>query len=93
MTKKLLSKWPYFSGDEITAASNVLQSGNVNYWTGSETKNFEKEFSRYTLSPFSLAVANGSLALSASYLAAGLKPGDEVITTPRTFIATASRFC
>ena len=90
MTKKLLSKWPYFSGDEITAASNVLQSGNVNYWTGSETKNFEKEFSRYTLSPFSLAVANGSLALSASYLAAGLKPGDEVITTPRTFIATAS---
>ncbi len=90
MTSELLSKWPYFGNDEITASSRVLLSGNVNYWTGTETKSFENEFSRYTSSPFSLAVANGSLALSSCYLAAGLRPGDEVITTPRTFIATAS---
>ena len=90
MKSQLLSKWPYFGPDEIAAASNVLSSGNVNYWTGTETKFFENEFSEYTSTPFSLAVANGSLALSASYLAAGLKPGDEVITSPRTYIATSS---
>ena len=90
MKSDLLSRWPSFGEDELSAVSNVLSSGNVNYWTGTETKYFEKEFSQYTSIPYSIAVANGSLALSSCYLAAGLKPGDEVITTPRTFIATAS---
>ena len=83
-------KWPNFDKDEISKVSTILKSGNVNYWTGEEGKSFEKEFSVLTNSKYSIAVSNGSLALSCSYLALGLKAGDEVITTPRTFIATSS---
>jgi len=85
-----LAPWPQFDFDQIEAASRVLASGKVNVWTGQETKLFEQEFASWSSSTHSIAMANGSLALSASYLALGLGPGDELITTPRTFIATAS---
>jgi len=85
-----LASWPQFDADQIDAASRVLSSGNVNVWTGNETKVFEQEFSSWCGSSHAIAMANGSLALSAAYLAIGLRPGDELITTPRTFIATAS---
>jgi dTDP-4-amino-4,6-dideoxygalactose transaminase len=68
----------------------VLASGKVNTWTGQETQAFEQEFASCCGSEHAIATANGSLALSAAYLAIGLGPGDELITTPRTFIATAS---
>ena len=83
-------KWPNFDEDEILKVSKILKSGKVNYWTGEEGKSFEKEFSVLTNSKYSIAISNGSLALSCCYLALGLKAGDEVITTPRTFIATSS---
>ena len=83
-------KWPVFDKNEISVASNILESGKVNYWTGNQGKNFEKEFSEYFDVKYAIAMANGSLALSSSYLALGLKKNDEIITTPRTFIATAS---
>ena len=85
-----ISSWPFFDSTQIEAAVRVLQSGHVNQWTGSETKSFEEEFSRWSGSKYSIAVSNGSLALSSAYLAVGLRPGDEIITTPRTFIATSS---
>ena len=50
---------------------------------------FEGEFAEWCGSSQAIAMANGSLALSAAYLAVGLGQGDELITTPRTFIATA----
>ena len=59
-------------------------------WTGEETTAFESEFAEWCGSSQAIAMANGSLALSASYLSVGLGQGDELITTPRTFIATAS---
>ena len=83
-------KWPVFDKSEIDLASNILESGKVNYWTGNHGKNFEKEFSEHFDVKYSIAMANGSLALSSSYLALGLKKNDEISTTPRTFIATAS---
>ena len=67
-----------------------LRTGQVNAWTGNNVQNFQDEFSIYTGSKFSIAIANGSLALSSAYRALGIGPGDEVITTPRTFIATSS---
>ena len=82
-------KWPKYTKTEIEAALNVLSSGKVNYWTGSECKDFEKEFASYVGSKFSVALANGSVALEAGYKAIGIKEGDEIITTPRTFIATS----
>lgn len=85
-----INGWPCYSPIEIDAASRVLSSGRVNYWTGSECQKFENEFAGICGSRFSIAVANGSLALSAAYASLGLAHGDEVITTPRTFIATSS---
>ena len=85
-----LASWPFFDQEQIDVATTVLSSGNVNAWTGQHVTAFEREFSRFTGTKYSVALANGSLALSSSYLAIGLKPDDEIITTPRTFIATAS---
>ena len=85
-----LAPWPQFEADQIAAATRVLASGQVNAWTGQETSAFEQEFSAWCGSSHAIAMANGSLGLSAAYLAIGLSHGDELITTPRTFIATAS---
>jgi dTDP-4-amino-4,6-dideoxygalactose transaminase len=85
-----LSSWPHFDSDQIDSATRVLAYGKVNTWTGEETKVFEQEFAAWCGSSQAIAIANGSLALSAAYLAIGLGRGDELITTPRTFIATAS---
>ena len=82
--------WPQFDSETIQSVSRVLASGKVNAWTGQETRAFELEFADWCGSSHAIAIANGSLALSAAYLAVGLGQGDELITTPRTFIATAS---
>lgn len=82
--------WPHFAADEIEAAVRVLSSGKVNYWTGNEGREFEKEFAAHTGARHAIALANGSVALELSLRALGIGPGDEVITTPRTFIASAS---
>lgn len=85
-----ISSWPEFDNDQINAVIKVLNSGKVSSWTGTETKTFEDEYSRWSSSKYSIALANGSLALSSAYLACGIKKDDEVITSPRTFLATAS---
>lgn len=85
-----LSSWPYFDEEERAKVSEILSSGKVNYWTGNEGRDFEKEFSKKFECQYSVALANGSLALSCAYLALNLKRGDQIITTPRSFIATAS---
>ena len=85
-----LTTWPQFDVDQIDAATRVLAPGKVNTWTGQNTSAFEEEFAAWCSSSHAIAMANGSLALSVAYLAIGLGHGDELITTPRTFIATAS---
>ena len=85
-----ISSWPEFDNDQINAVIKVLNSGKVSSWTGNQTKTFENEYSRWSNSKYSIALANGSLALSSAYLACGIKKDDEVITSPRTFLATAS---
>jgi len=85
-----LAPWPHYDIDQIDVAARVLASGKVNTWTGEETKAFEHEFAEWCGIRHAIAMANGTLALSAAYLAIGLGQGDELITTPRTFIATAS---
>ena len=85
-----LAPWPQYDAHHIEAATRVLASGRVNSWTGQETIAFEQEFAQWCGTAHAIAMANGSLALSAAYLAIGLGTGDELITTPRTFIATAS---
>ena len=82
--------WPSFSAREIEAAGAVLKSGRVNYWTGTEGKEFEKEFAAWCGTEYAVALANGTLALEACWRALGIGAGDEVIVTPRTFLASAS---
>jgi len=84
------SPWPLFTEEEAEAVSNVLLSNKVNYWTGQECRSFEKEFAEFTESEFAVAVMNGSVALDLALLALGIGKGDEVIVTPRTFLASAS---
>ena len=85
-----LSPWPFYDDEQLSNVTKILKSGKVNYWTGNQGKIFEKEFSEKFDAKYSVALANGSLALSCAYLALNLKKDDEIITTPRTFIATSS---
>ncbi len=85
-----LSPWPVFPSEAIEKVTAVLRSGKVNYWTGQECRLFEKEFAAYTGTRYAIALANGSVALELALFALGIEPGDEVVTTCRSFIATAS---
>ena len=83
--------WPNFAEDEISAVTDVLCSGKVSYWTGPEGREFEKEFAAYTNCRYAITLANGTVALELALYALGIiGPGDEVIVTCRTFIASAS---
>jgi dTDP-4-amino-4,6-dideoxygalactose transaminase len=74
---------------EIDAAvSRVLASGR--YVLGDEVEAFEREFASYCGTTHAVAVNSGTSALHLALLAAGVGPGDEVITTPFTFVATVA---
>jgi len=85
-----LAPWPFYERDEIDAVSRVLASGLVNYWTGPEGTQFEQDYAAYCGRRHAIALANGSVALELALHAFGIGPGDEVVTTSRTFIASAS---
>jgi dTDP-4-amino-4,6-dideoxygalactose transaminase len=82
--------WPSFTEEEISAVSAMLRTNRVNYWTGQECRNFEKEFAGSSQVSHAVALANGTLALDLCWVTLGIKPGDEIIVTPRTFLASAS---
>ena len=84
------SPWPSFTQQEANAVSQVLLSNKVNYWTGEECRQFEREFADWTGSKYAIAMGNGTLALDAALQALDIGVGDEVIVTPRTFIASIS---
>ena len=90
IAKKNIAGWPIFAKDEIAAVKRVLQSGKVNYWTGNEGRLFEKEFAASIGVKYAVAVMNGTVALEAALMALGIGKGDDVIVTPRSFIASAS---
>lgn len=90
------SPWPSFTQEEADATSRVLLSNKVNYWTGTEAREFEKEFARFAHTDHAIALANGTLALDLALQGLGIGGAyggaetDEVIVTPRSFIASAS---
>ncbi|EPX4144592.1 DegT/DnrJ/EryC1/StrS aminotransferase family protein [Vibrio vulnificus] len=84
------SPWPSFTQEEADAVSRVLLSNKVNYWTGTECREFEKEFAAWADCEYAIALGNGTLALDVALKALGVGEGDEVITTSRTFLASAS---
>ena len=87
---KVFSPWPSFSQQEADTVSRVLLSNKVNYWTGTEGRDFEKEFASFANCEYAIAVANGTLALDLALKVLGIGEGDEVIVTPRTFLASVS---
>lgn len=85
------SPWPSFTDEEVDAVSSVLRSNRVNYWTGQECRDFEREFAEAIGVGHAVSLANGTLALDVALKAVGVGPGDDVIVTPRTFVASV--FC
>jgi len=90
MLNTLFPPWPSFSVDEAEAVSRVVLSNRVNYWTGQECREFEREFALWAGCEYAVALANGTLALEVALNVLGIGPCDEVVVTPRTFIASAS---
>ena len=84
------SPWPSFTEEEANAVRDVVLSNKVNYWTGQECREFEKEFAAWSDSKYAVALGNGTLALDLALKALGVGVGDEVIVTPRTFLASVS---
>lgn len=84
------SPWPSFTPEEADAVHRVILSNKVNYWTGTECREFEKEFAAWSETKYAVALSNGTLALDVALKALNIGPGDEVIVTPRTFIASVS---
>ena len=85
-----LPSWPAYAADERAAVDAVLASGKVNYWTGEEGRAFEREYAAHLGMPHAIALANGSVALELPLRAWGIGAGDEVIVSPRSFIASVS---
>lgn len=82
--------WPSFTEEEAEAVRRVLLSNRVNYWTGKECRLFEEEFAAWADTRHAIALTNGTVALDLALRGLGIGPGDEVIVTPRTFIASVS---
>jgi dTDP-4-amino-4,6-dideoxygalactose transaminase len=79
---------PFIGEEEVTAVVGVLKSGIIAQ--GAKVKELEEKFAKFCGTKYAVAVNSGTAALHTSLKVAGIKPGDEVITTPFTFIATAN---
>jgi len=83
--------WPVFDETDVQAVTEVARSGQ---WGNPDCKGlvekFEKEFAAYCGSKYAIACVNGSVSLRLALIACGVRPGDEVIVPPYSFIATAS---
>jgi len=87
---KPFAPWPVFAADEIEAAAAVLRSGRVNYWTGEQAQEFEREFAAFTGVGYAVALSNGTAALELALQVLGIGAGDEVVVPSKTFVASAS---
>ena len=90
MNSSNFSSWPSFTNEDADAIKKVLLSNKVNYWTGNESRQFEKKFAEWCGVKYAVALANGTLALDLALKALDIGAGDEVIVSPRTFIASIS---
>lgn len=84
----LKSQYSAIKDEVISAITGVLDSGQ--FVLGRAVANFEESFANSSGAPFGIAVNSGTSALHLALLAAGIGPGDEVITVPCTFVATVA---
>ena len=90
MIKGPFTSWPLFTEEESLAVQNVILSNQVNYWTGKECREFEKEFAAFSETKYAIALANGTTALDIAFKALDVGCGDEVIVTSRSYFASVS---
>ena len=90
MINSQFSPWPSFTLEEADAIHKVLMSNKVNYWTGNECREFEKEFAVWSNSKYAIALGNGTQALDGALKALDVGVGNEVIVTSRTYISSVS---
>jgi dTDP-4-amino-4,6-dideoxygalactose transaminase len=79
-----------YCSKQINLVSKILKNNTTNYWTGNQSKKFEREFSKYNNTKYSIAVSNGSVALEIALKSLNLKKNEEVIVTSRSFVISAS---
>ena len=82
--------WPIYASDEIDAVLDVLRRGQGNAWSGPDVAAFEAAYAAYVGVPHAVALSNGTVALELGLRALGIGPGDEVLVTARSFMASAS---
>lgn len=90
MINNQFSPWPCFTEEEANTVKSILLSNKVNYWTGEECHQFEKEFANWSGAKYAITLANGTLALDSAFKALDIGNGDEVIVTSRSYIASIS---
>ena len=83
--------WPIFDETDVNSVLDVVRSGK---WGNPDcagiVKSFEDDFAAFSGAKYALTCVNGSVALRLALIASGVRPGDEVIIPPYTFIATSS---
>lgn len=89
-TQNASEEWPHYAEGEIAEVVRCLQAGKVNQWTGPNVSSFEAAYELYVGSGRAVALANGSVALELALKAFEIGSGDEVIVTPRSFVASAA---
>jgi dTDP-4-amino-4,6-dideoxygalactose transaminase len=90
MNKPTFAPWPSFDNEIIDAVEKVLRSGKVSQWTGPNVYAFEEEYARYLGVKHAVAMTNGSVTMDVALKLLGIGPGDEVVVTCRSFVASAS---
>ena len=87
-SQKIFYGRQWIDEDDILSVNDVLRGDYIT--CGPKVKEFEKKLAEYTEAMYAVAVANGTAALHCACIAANIGPGDEVITTPLTFAASAN---
>lgn len=85
-----MKRWPIYDEEQIEEVVAVLRSSRVNAWTGEHVGRFEEAYAKYLGRRHAVALANGTVALDLAMRVLGIGAGDEVIVTPRSFVASAA---
>ncbi len=84
------SDWPKFYPNYISTTKKILLSGKINYWTGNKCREFENNFRKKFRLKYCIAISNASIGLNLALQCLNLRSRDEVLVTPRSFVASAS---
>lgn len=83
-------RWPTFNKQLISKVGKILNSGKINYLTGTYGKKFEDKFCEFTGNKFSIAICNGTAALEVAIKSLRLPSKSEIIVPARSFFSSAS---